>query len=141
SDPADSARILHKALDAGINFVDTADAYGDSEEGVGQALKGRRDNVVLATKFSSPAGDDPNQQGTSRRWIMTAVENSLRRLQTDYIDLYQVHRPDPDTDIGETLSALSDLIHSGKVRAVGTSALPASDIVEAQWVAQRRGLE
>src|SRR6201997_3611676 len=141
SDPADSVRILHKALDAGINFVDTADAYGDSEEVVGQALKGRRDNVVLATKFSRPAGDDPNQQGTSRRWIMTAVENSLRRLQTDYIDLYQVHRLDPSTDIEETLSALSDLIHSGKVRVVGTSAMPASDIIEAQWVAERRGLE
>jgi aryl-alcohol dehydrogenase-like predicted oxidoreductase len=108
---------------------------------VGKALKGRRDSVVLATKFSRPAGDDPNQQGASRRWIMTAIENSLRRLQTDYIDLYQVHRPDPDTDIEETLSALSDLIHSGKVRAAGSSALPASDIIEAQWVAERRGLQ
>ena len=141
SDPADSIRVLHKALDAGINFVDTADAYADSEEVVGQGLKGRRDHVVLATKFGRPVGEDPNQRGTSRRWIMTAVENSLRRLQTDYIDLYQVHRPDPATDIEETLSALSDLIHSGKVRAVGTSAMPASDIVEAQWVAERRGLE
>ena len=107
----------------------------------GTALKGRRDSVVLATKFSRPIGDDPNHQGASRRWIMTAVENSLRRLQTDYIDLYQLHRPDPATDIEETLSALSDLIHSGKVRAVGTSAMPASDIIEAQWVAERRGLE
>jgi aryl-alcohol dehydrogenase-like predicted oxidoreductase len=141
TDTDDSVRIIHKALDAGINFIDTADAYGESEVVVGQALKGRRDDVVLATKFSRPAGDDPNQQGASRRWIMTAVENSLRRLQTDHIDLYQVHRPDPDTDIEETLSALSDLIHSGKVRAVGTSALPPSDIVEAQWVAERRGLE
>ena len=141
TDTDDSVRIIHKALDAGINFVDTADAYGESEVVVGQALKGRRDQVVLATKFSRPVDEDPNHRGASRRWIMTAVENSLRRLQTDYIDLYQVHRPDPDTDIGETLSALSDLIHSGKVRAVGTSALPASDIVEAQWVAQRRGLE
>jgi aryl-alcohol dehydrogenase-like predicted oxidoreductase len=141
SDPGDSIRVLHKALDAGINFVDTADAYGDSEEVVGQALKGRRDNVVLATKFSRPMGDDPNQQGTSRRWIMTAVENSLRRLQTDYIDLYQVHRPDPATDVEDTLSALSDLIHSGKVRAIGASQTPASDIVEAQWAAERRGLE
>ncbi|HEY0937192.1 MAG TPA: aldo/keto reductase [Trebonia sp.] len=140
-DPADSARIIHRALDAGINFIDTSDAYGESEVTVGQALKGRRANVVLATKFSRPAGDDPNHQGASRRWIMTAVENSLRRLQTDYIDLYQLHRPDPATDIEETLSALSDLIHAGKVRAVGTSALPASDIVEAQWVAERRGLE
>jgi aryl-alcohol dehydrogenase-like predicted oxidoreductase len=140
-DHDESARIIHKALDAGINFIDTSDAYGDSEVAVGKALKGRRDSVVLATKFSRPIGDDPNHQGASRRWIMTAVENSLRRLQTDYIDLYQVHRPDPSTDIEETLSALSDLIHSGKVRTVGTSAMPASDIVEAQWVAERRGLE
>ena len=140
-DHDDSARIIHKALDAGINFIDTSDAYGESELAVGKALKGRRDSVVLATKFSRPIGDDPNHQGASRRWIITAVENSLRRLQTDYIDLYQLHRPDPSTDIEETLSALSDLIHSGKVRVVGTSAMPASDIIEAQWVAERRGLE
>jgi aryl-alcohol dehydrogenase-like predicted oxidoreductase len=141
SDPADSIRVLHKALDAGVNFVDTADAYGDSEEVVGQALKGRRENVVLATKFGRPTGDDPNQQGASRRWIIAAVENSLRRLQTDYIDIYQVHRWDPATDVEETLSALSDLIHSGKVRAIGSSNTTASDIVEAQWVAERRGLK
>jgi aryl-alcohol dehydrogenase-like predicted oxidoreductase len=142
-DHEESIRIMHKALDAGINFVDTADAYshGESEEIVGQALKGRRDNIVLATKLWMPMGDDPNQRGNSRRWIMTEVENSLRRLQTDYIDLYQLHRPDPDTDIEDTLSALSDLIHSGKVRVIGTSTMPASDIVEAQWVAERRGLE
>ncbi|MEV7802373.1 aldo/keto reductase [Microbispora sp. NPDC088329] len=140
-DPDDSIRIIHKALDAGINVVDTADVYGDSEEIVGRALEGRRDSVVLATKFSRPMGDDPNRQGASRRWIMTAVENSLRRLRTDHIDLYQVHRPDPTTDIEETLSALSDLIRSGKVRAIGTSAMPVSDIVEAQWIAERRGLE
>ena len=140
-DPDDSARIIHRALDAGINLIDTADVYGDSEKIVGRALKGRRDNVVLATKVSRPVGDDPNQQGASRRWIMTAVENSLRRLRTDHIDLYQIHRPDPDTDVEETLSVLSDLIHSGKVRAIGTSAMPVSDIVEAQWVAERRGLE
>jgi aryl-alcohol dehydrogenase-like predicted oxidoreductase len=140
-DPDDSVRVIHKALDAGINLLDTADSYGDSEEIVGQALKGRRDSVVLATKFSRPMGDDPNRQGTSRRWIMTAVEGSLRRLQTDHIDLYQVHRLDPETDIEETLSALSDLVHSGKVRAIGSSTTPASDIVEAQWVAERRGLE
>ena len=139
-DPADSARIVHKALDAGINFVDTADAYADSEEVVGKALKGRRDEVVLATKFSRPVGQDPNQQGASRRWIVTAVENSLRRLGTDHIDLYQLHRPDPGTDIEETLAALTDLIRSGKVRAIGASQTPASDIVEAQWVAERRGL-
>jgi aryl-alcohol dehydrogenase-like predicted oxidoreductase len=142
-DHNDSIRIIHKALDAGINFIDTADAYsrGESEEIVGKALKGRRDNVVLATKVHLPMGDDPNQRGNSRRWIMTEAENSLRRLQTDYIDLYQIHRPDPDTDIEETLSALSDLIHAGKVRVTGSSAMPASDMVEAQWVAERRGLE
>jgi aryl-alcohol dehydrogenase-like predicted oxidoreductase len=140
-DHDDSIRVIHKALDAGINFIDTADAYGDSEEVVGKALRGRRDSVVLATKFSRPMGDDPNRQGASRRWIVTAVENSLSRLQTDYIDLYQLHRPDPSTDIEETLSALSDLIHSGTVRAIGSSTTPASDIVEAQWVAERRGLE
>jgi aryl-alcohol dehydrogenase-like predicted oxidoreductase len=142
-DHDDSIRIIQRALDAGINFVDTADAYsrGESEEIVGKALKGRRDNVVLATKLHLPMGDDPNQRGNSRRWIMTEVENSLRRLQTDHIDLYQIHRPDPDTDIEETLSALSALIHSGKVRAIGSSTMPASDIVEAQWVAERRGLE
>jgi aryl-alcohol dehydrogenase-like predicted oxidoreductase len=138
--PEDSARIIHKALDAGINFVDTADAYGDSEDVVGKALEGRRDGVVLATKFSRPTGQDPNQQGASRRWILTAVENSLRRLRTDHIDLYQLHRPDPRTDIEETLSALTDLIRSGKVRAIGASGTPASGIVEAQWAAERRGL-
>jgi len=138
-----SIAIIHKALDAGINFIDTADAYshGESEEIVGEALKGRRDDVVLATKLHLPMGNDPNQRGNSRRWIMAEVENSLRRLQTDHLDLYQIHRPDPDTDIEETLSALSDLVHSGKVRAIGSSAMPASDIVEAQWVAERRGLE
>jgi aryl-alcohol dehydrogenase-like predicted oxidoreductase len=140
-DPEDSARIIHKALDAGINLVDTADAYGDSEEVVGRALKGRRDNVVLATKFGRPVGTDPNQQGASRRWIMTAVENSLRRLQTDHIDVYQLHRPDPGTDIEETLSALTDLVRSGKIRAFGTSNMPAPDLVQAHWVAERRGLE
>ncbi|WP_030902313.1 aldo/keto reductase [Streptomyces sp. NRRL F-5126] len=140
-DPADSARIIHRALDAGINLIDTADSYRDSEEVVGKALKGRRDSVVLATKLGRPMGDDPNQQGASRRWIITAVENSLRRLGTDRIDLYQIHRPDPETDVEETLSALTDLVHSGKVRAIGTSGMPASDIVEAQWVAERRGLE
>jgi aryl-alcohol dehydrogenase-like predicted oxidoreductase len=142
-DHDDSIRIIHRALDAGINFVDTADAYshGESEEIMGKALRGRRDDVVLATKLWMPMGDDPNQRGNSRRWIIAEVENSLRRLQTDYIDLYQIHRPDPDTDIEETLSALSDLIHSGKVRAIGSSTMPASDIVEALWVAERRGLE
>jgi aryl-alcohol dehydrogenase-like predicted oxidoreductase len=141
-DHDDSIRIIRTALDSGINFIDTADAYshGESEEIVGEALKGRRDDVVLATKLSLPMGDDPNHQGNSRRWIITAAENSLRRLQTDYIDLYQIHRPDPSTDIEETLSALSDLIHSGKVRAIGSSTMPASDMVEAQWVSERRGI-
>ncbi|PRX50090.1 aryl-alcohol dehydrogenase-like predicted oxidoreductase [Prauserella shujinwangii] len=141
-DHDDSVRIIHRALDAGINFIDTADAYsrGESEEIVGKALEGRRDDVVLATKVHLPMGDDPNHRGNSRRWIMTAVENSLRRLRTDHIDLYQIHRPDPDTDIEETLSAMSDLIHSGKVRVIGSSTMPASEIVEAQWVAERRGL-
>jgi aryl-alcohol dehydrogenase (NADP+) len=138
--PEESARIIHRALDAGINVVDTADAYEDSEDVVGKALEGRRDDVVLATKFSRPIGQDPNHHGASRRWIVRAVENSLRRLRTDYIDLYQLHRPDPRTDLEETLSALTDLIRSGKVRAIGASQTPASDIVEAQWIAERRGL-
>jgi aryl-alcohol dehydrogenase-like predicted oxidoreductase len=135
-------RMIHRALDAGINFIDTADRYsdGESEEIVGKALKGRRDDVVLATKVFGPMGDDPNRRGGSRRWLTRAVEDSLRRLQTDYIDLYQLHRPVPDTDIEETLSVLTDLMREGKVRAIGASTFPASDIVEAQWVAERRGL-
>ncbi|WP_306205310.1 aldo/keto reductase [Actinoplanes sp. RD1] len=140
-DPADSIRVIHKALDAGINLIDTSDAYGDSEEVVGRALQGRRDTVVLATKFGRPAGADPNRRGTSRRWIMTAVEGSLRRLGTDHIDLYQVHQLDPDTDIEETLSALTDLIRAGKVRAIGSANSPAVDIADTRWVAERRGLE
>src|ERR1700761_3312446 len=142
ADHDDCIRIIHKALDFGINFIDTADRYsqGESEEIVGKALKGRRDNVVLATKVHGPMGNDPNQQGNSRRWITRAVEGSLRRLQTDHIDLYQIHRPSPETDIEETLSVLTDLMRAGKVRAIGSSTYPASDIVEAQWVAERRGL-
>src|SRR5215203_3670844 len=139
-----SIKIIHRALDAGINFIDTADVYarGESEEIVGKALAdGRRDEVILATKFHGPmADDDPNQRGSSRRWMIREVENSLRRLGTDWIDLYQVHRPRTDTDIDETLSALSDLIHQGKVRYVGSSTFPASQIVEAQWVARDRHL-
>ncbi|GAB3444043.1 aldo/keto reductase [Streptomonospora sediminis] len=137
------ARIVHRALDSGINFIDTADvySYSETEEIVGKALKGRRDDVVLATKVNGRMGDDPNRAGSSRRWIITEVENSLRRLGTDHIDLYQVHHPDPDTDIEETLSALTDLVRSGKVRAIGSSNLPAAEIVEAQWVADRRGLQ
>ena len=141
-DHDDCTRIIHKALDAGINLVDTADRYsqGESEEIVGKALKGRRDKVVLATKVHGPMGEDPNQQGNSRRWITQAVEGSLRRLQTDHVDLYQIHRPAADTDIEETLSVLTDLMRAGKVRAIGSSTFPASEIVEAQWVAERRGL-
>src|SRR5437763_2638672 len=143
-DHDESVRIIHRALDAGINFLDTADVYsaGESEEIVGKALAGgRRDHVVLATKFHGTMGDDPNMQGNSRRWIVSEVENSLRRLQTDWIDLYQVHRPDPATDIDETLGALSDLVHQGKIRAFGSSTFPAHEIVEAQWVAEKRGRE
>lgn len=142
-DHDDSVRIIHKALDAGVNFVDTADAYGrgESEEIVAKALRGgRRDDVVLATKAHLPMGDDPNRRGSSRRWLVRALEDSLRRLGTDHVDLFQVHRPDPDTDVEETLSALTDLVRAGKVRAIGTSAFPASDLVEAQWVAERRSL-
>lgn len=140
-DHDESVRIIHRALDAGINFVDTADVYsqGESEEIVGKALKGRRDAVVLATKGHSAMGEDPNSSGNSRRWLTRAVENSLRRLNTDWIDLYQVHRPDPHTDIDETLSVLSDLVRAGKVRAIGHSTFPAEQIVEAQWTAERRG--
>jgi aryl-alcohol dehydrogenase-like predicted oxidoreductase len=142
-DHDESVRIIHAALDGGINFIDTADVYsaGESEQIVGKALAGRRDNVILATKFHAPMGEDPNMSGNSRRWIVREVEESLRRLGTDWIDLYQVHRPEPNTDIDETLSALSDLIHAGKVRAIGSSTFPAEAIVEAQWTAERRGRE
>ena len=141
-DHDECVRMIHKALDFGTNIIDTADRYsaGESEEIVGKALQGRRDRIVLATKVHGPMGDDPNMQGNSRRWITRAVEDSLRRLQTDYIDLYQIHRPSPDTDVEETLSVLTDLTREGKVRAIGASTFPASDIVEAQWIAERRGL-
>jgi aryl-alcohol dehydrogenase (NADP+) len=142
-DHDESARIIHAALDAGVNFVDTADVYsnGESEEIVGKALLGRRDDVVLATKVHGVMGTDPNRQGNSRRWIRMEVENSLRRLQTDWIDLYQIHRPDPTLDVDETLGVLSDLVREGKVRAIGSSTFPAEQIVEAQWVAERRARE
>ncbi|MEQ4722093.1 aldo/keto reductase [Nonomuraea sp. B19D2] len=149
-DHDDSIKIIHKALDAGINFIDTADMYshGESEEIVGKALKGRRDDIVLATKARFPVDYDPsgatpvvpNRSGASRRWLVRALDGSLRRLGTDHVDLFQIHRPDPDTDIEETLSALTDLVRAGKVRAIGTSSLPASDIVQSHWVAERRGL-
>ena len=144
-----SIKIINRALDAGINFIDTADVYsqGESEEIVGKALAGgRRDDVILATKVHSQMGvqsgeqGDPNMRGNSRRWIIREVENSLRRLQTDWIDLYQIHRPDPATDVEETLGALTDLQRQGKIRVFGSSTYPAHEIVEAQWVAERRGL-
>ncbi len=143
-DHEESIRIIHRALDAGINFVDTADVYsfGESEEIVGKALaQVKRENIVLATKVHGAMGRDPNAQGNSRRWIIVGCENSLRRLGTDYIDLYQIHRPSPDTDIDETLGALTDLVHAGKIRYFGSSTFPAHEIVEAQWVAERRARE
>ncbi|TCO16572.1 aryl-alcohol dehydrogenase-like predicted oxidoreductase [Kribbella steppae] len=141
-DHEDSVRIIHAALDQGINFVDTADMYsrGESEEIVGKALKGRRDDVVLATKVHFPLDDGTrNRSGNSRRWIVQEVENSLRRLDTDWIDLYQIHRPDYSTDIEETLWVLTDLVSQGKIRAFGCSTFPAEDIVTAYYVAERRG--
>lgn len=142
-DHDDSIRTIHRALDAGINFVDTSDSYsaGESEQIVGKALAGRRDDVILATKFYGPSGDDPNRRGGSRRWVMRAVEESLRRLGTDWIDLYQMHRPDFETDIDETLGALTDLVQQGKVRYIGGSTFPGSRIVEAQWAARERNLQ
>ena len=142
SDHDDCVRIIHAALDQGINFVDTADMYGqgESEEIVGKALQGRRDDVVLATKVHFQMGEGPNRSGNSRRWILKAVEDSLRRLDTDWIDLYQVHFPDHSTDIEETLSVLSDLVHQGKIRAFGCSNYQADEIVEAHHVSERRGL-
>lgn len=140
-DHVEAERLIHEALDAGVNLLDTADMYsgGESERIVGKALRGRRDDVVVATKVHFPMGDDPNRRGNSRRWIRRAVEESLRRLDTDRIDLYQVHRPDPDTDLDETLSVLSDLVREGKVMAIGSSDFPAEQLVEARWLAERRG--
>lgn len=140
ADRDDCVRIINTALDAGINFVDTADVYsqGESEEIVGKAIAGRRDDVVLATKFQGAMGDERNRRGASRRWIVAEVENSLRRLGTDHIDLYQLHRPNPDTDIEETLGALTDLVRQGKILYIGHSAFQASQIVEAQWAARDR---
>ncbi|MEC3979879.1 aldo/keto reductase [Amycolatopsis sp. H20-H5] len=140
-DHEDGIRMVHAALDRGINFVDTADMYsaGENERIIGKALKGRRDDVVLATKGHFPMGPDANQGGNSRRWLTRALDDSLRRLDTDYVDLYQIHRPDATTDIDETLSVLSDFVRAGKVRVAGSSMLPAEQIVEAQWVAEKRG--
>jgi len=143
TDHDDSIRIIHRAIDAGVNFIDTADVYsaGESEEILGKALKGRRDDVVLATKVWGSMGDDANRGGISRRWIIAEVENSLRRLGTDWIDLYQIHRPDPQTDFDETLGALTDLVQQGKVRYIGSSSFNAGQIVEAQWTARERNLQ
>jgi aryl-alcohol dehydrogenase-like predicted oxidoreductase len=144
-DHDDSCRIIHHALEAGVNFIDTSDNYsaGESEEIVGKALAqtGTRDRVVLATKCHFPMGADPNMRGNSRRWIVQEVENSLRRLGTDWIDLYQIHRPDPTTDIEETIGTLTDLVKAGKIRYFGTSTFPAHLIVEAQLLAGRSGRE
>jgi aryl-alcohol dehydrogenase-like predicted oxidoreductase len=143
-DHDESIRIIHRALDAGINFLDTADVYsqGESEVIVGKALAGgRRDDVVLATKVHGAMGDDPNRRGNSRRWIVREIEDSLRRLGTDWIDLYQIHRPDPGTDIEETLGALTDLVRQGKLRYIGSSTFPAAEIVEAQWASRDRHLQ
>jgi aryl-alcohol dehydrogenase-like predicted oxidoreductase len=142
-DPENGISIIRRALDAGINFIDTADIYsaGDSERIVGRAIAGRRDDIVLATKFHLPMGDDPNRSGSSRRWIIRAAEDSLRRLGTDHIDLYQAHRPSATTDIEETLGALTDLVRQGKVRYLGTSTFPASQLVEADWASSDRHLE
>jgi aryl-alcohol dehydrogenase-like predicted oxidoreductase len=143
ADHDEATSLVRTALDAGINLIDTADVYsrGESEQIIGKAIAGRREEVVLATKFSNPMGDSPNQRGGSRRWITTAVEGSLRRLGTDYIDLYQYHYPDDATDMEETLSALTDLVRSGKVRAIGTSKQPPTGIVEAHWISERMGFE
>ena len=142
-DHDESIRIIHRALDAGINFIDTADVYsaGESEEIVGKAIAGRRDDIVLATKVHMPMGDDPNRRGNSRRWIIAEAENSLRRLGTDWIDVYQVHRYDPAVDLEVTLGALTDLVQAGKIRYFGHSTWPVSAIVEAQWTAERRALD
>lgn len=138
-DRAECVRILRAALDAGVNLVDTADMYaqGENEEIVGEALRGRRDDVILATKFHHQMGDDPHRSGNSRRWIMEAVEDSLRRLGVDHIDVYQAHRPDPSVPLEETVEALSDLVESGKIRHWGTSTFPAEEIVAAHWGADR----
>jgi len=141
-DHQDCIRVIHRALDAGINFVDTANVYssGESEKIVGEALKGRRHEVVLATKVHGVMGPGPNDRGNSRVHILREVENSLRRLQTSYIDLYQMHRADPDTPIEETLRALDTLVRDGKVRYVGSSTFAAWELVESYWVSDRHNL-
>jgi aryl-alcohol dehydrogenase-like predicted oxidoreductase len=142
-DHDDSIRIIHRAVDAGINFIDTADVYsqGESEIIVGKALASLpREDIVLATKVHGQMGDEVNHQGNSRRWIIAEVDNSLRRLGVDYIDLYQIHRPDPTVEVEETLGALTELQAAGKIRAFGSSTFPAYQMVQAQWASQARGL-
>jgi aryl-alcohol dehydrogenase-like predicted oxidoreductase len=137
-----SAAVLRRAVELGINFIDTADVYGGSrsEEFIGRSLKGIRGQVVLATKFGSPLGEGPNQRGGSRQHILRAVEDSLRRLDTDCIDLYQMHFPDPRTPIEETLRALDDMVHQGKVRYIGSSNFASWQIAEASWTARTHHL-
>jgi len=141
-DHDDCVRVIHRAIDGGINFIDTADGYsrGESEAIVGKAIRDRRDSLVIATKFYASMGDDPNMRGGSRRWIVRAVEDSLRRLGTDYIDLYQMHRWDDDTEIEEVLFTLTELVRQGKIRTFGCSSFPADRIVESKWTAEKRGL-
>lgn len=141
SDHDEAIRIIHRALDSGINIIDTADGYsqGESEIIVGKAIKGRRDDIVVATKFHSQWGDGINTRGSSRRWIYQEVENSLRRLDVDYIDIYQQHKPDPEVDIADTVGALDELVRQGKIRYYGTSTYEPHLLVEAQWAAATDG--
>jgi aryl-alcohol dehydrogenase-like predicted oxidoreductase len=142
TDVDECVRVVHAAIDGGINFIDTADVYssGESEEIVGKALRGRRDEVVLATKVHGEMGSGQNERGNSRVWIVREIENSLRRLGTDHVDLYQIHRPEPETHVEETLSALTDLQRQGKIRYFGSSTFPGWQLVEAHWAAERHGL-
>ncbi|WP_410664328.1 aldo/keto reductase [Amycolatopsis sp. lyj-84] len=138
----EATAIVDAALAGGVNFVDTADMYsaGESEKMVGKAIAGRREDLVLATKATMPMGDDRNHQGASRRWLVTALDNSLRRLGVDHVDLYQIHRWDPKTSDEETLSALTDLQRAGKIRYFGSSTFPAYRVVQAQWAAREARL-
>ncbi|CDR17466.1 aldo/keto reductase [Streptomyces iranensis] len=138
----EATALVDAALEAGINLIDTADMYsaGESEEMVGKAIAGRRDGIVLATKAGMPMGDEPNHRGGSRRWLVTELDNSLRRLGVDHVDLYQIHRWDPATSDEETLSALTDLQRAGKIRYFGSSTFPAYRVVQAQWAAREHHL-
>ena len=142
ADEPTSIGVINHAIDSGINFIDTADIYdrGHSEEYIGKALKGKRSQVIIATKFANPMGESPNEKGGSRYYIMKAVEASLKRLQTDYIDLYQIHLPDPETPIEETLRTLDDLVWAGKVRYIGCSNFAAWQLCEALWTSKVNNL-